>query len=92
MPGETSGRPLLPQTAQMQSFAFAPPSLAPRENQRSESVRTNAERDRDSCCRVDYVFVDEHNRHKRLKGAAQQPCGPRNHKFSSADCNSDESM
>ena len=33
---ETSGRPLLPQTAQMQSFTFAPPTLAPRENQRSE--------------------------------------------------------
>ncbi|KAL5412073.1 hypothetical protein PMIN04_010030 [Paraphaeosphaeria minitans] len=49
MPGETGGRPLLPQTAQMQSFAFAPPTLAPRENQRN------------------YVFVDEHNRHKRLK-------------------------
>jgi len=37
MPGETTGRPLLPQTAQMQSFTFAPPTLAPRENQRSES-------------------------------------------------------
>ncbi|KAF2013414.1 hypothetical protein BU24DRAFT_349768 [Aaosphaeria arxii CBS 175.79] len=33
----------------MQSFTFAPPTLAPRENQRN------------------YVFVDEHNRHKRLK-------------------------
>ncbi|KAL5116257.1 hypothetical protein ACEQ8H_005815 [Pleosporales sp. CAS-2024a] len=49
MPTETSGRPLLPHTAQMQSFTFAPPTLAPRENQRN------------------YVFVDEHNRHKRLK-------------------------
>ena len=38
MPQETSGRPLLPQTAQMQSFTFAPPTLAPRENQRSESI------------------------------------------------------
>lgn len=37
MPTETTGRPLLPQTAQMQSFTFAPPTLAPRENQRSES-------------------------------------------------------
>jgi hypothetical protein len=49
MTGESTGRPLLPQTAQMQSFTFAPPTLAPRENQRN------------------YVFVDEHNRHKRLK-------------------------
>jgi hypothetical protein len=38
MPTETTGRPLLPQTAQMQSFTFAPPTLAPRENQRSESA------------------------------------------------------
>ena len=37
MPIETPGRPLLPHTAQMQSFTFAPPTLAPRENQRSES-------------------------------------------------------
>lgn len=36
MPPDTTGRPLLPQTAQMQSFTFAPPTLAPRENQRSE--------------------------------------------------------
>jgi hypothetical protein len=36
MPTETTGRPLLPQTAQMQSFTFAPPTLAPRENQRSK--------------------------------------------------------
>ena len=36
MAPETTGRPLLPQTAQMQSFTFAPPTLAPRENQRSE--------------------------------------------------------
>ncbi|KAI9834784.1 MAG: hypothetical protein M1819_002870 [Sarea resinae] len=33
----------------MQTFAFAPPNLGPRENQKN------------------YVFVDEHNRHKRLK-------------------------
>jgi hypothetical protein len=42
MPGESSGRPLLPQTAQMQSFSFAPPALAPRENQRSESRHCEA--------------------------------------------------
>ncbi|KAH8732887.1 hypothetical protein GQ44DRAFT_600786 [Phaeosphaeriaceae sp. PMI808] len=57
MPTETTGRPLLPQTAQMQSFTFAPPTLAPRENQRN------------------YVFVDEHNRHKRLKATTNAwPC------------------
>jgi hypothetical protein len=38
MPTETTGRPLLPQTTQMQQFTFAPPALAPRENQRSESL------------------------------------------------------
>lgn len=42
MPGESSGRPLLPQTAQMQSYTFAPPTLAPRENQRSEFGRRDA--------------------------------------------------
>ncbi|KAI9662439.1 MAG: hypothetical protein M1821_008606 [Bathelium mastoideum] len=42
-------RPLLPQTVQMQSFNFAPPAQAPRENQKT------------------FVFVDEQNRHKRLK-------------------------
>lgn len=42
MSQETTGRPLLPQTAQMQSFTFAPPALAPRENQRSESLRPRA--------------------------------------------------
>jgi len=38
MPPEVAGRPLLPQTAPMQSFTFAPPTLAPRENQRSECL------------------------------------------------------
>ncbi|KAF1949084.1 hypothetical protein CC80DRAFT_280963 [Byssothecium circinans] len=70
MPGETTGRPLLPQTAQMQSFTFAPP-LAPRENQRN------------------YVFVDEHNRHKRLKVMrACEGCRRRKIKCDAATTNS----
>lgn len=35
MAGENAGRPLLPQTAQVQSFTFATPTMAPRENQKS---------------------------------------------------------
>lgn len=42
-------RRILPQSAQMQSFAFVPNSFGSREPQKN------------------YVFVDEHNRHKRLK-------------------------
>ncbi|RDW87690.1 hypothetical protein BP5796_03384 [Coleophoma crateriformis] len=49
MAGEPGTRRLLPQSSQMQSFAFAPDNFGPRENQKN------------------YVFVDEHNRHKRLK-------------------------
>ncbi|KAI9720024.1 MAG: hypothetical protein M1812_003150 [Candelaria pacifica] len=49
MASDIGPRPLLPQSTQVQSFSFAPPNAAPRENQKN------------------YVFVDEHNRHKRLK-------------------------
>ncbi|KAL2129139.1 hypothetical protein VTI74DRAFT_8174 [Chaetomium olivicolor] len=51
MSTDPTARRLLPQTAQMGSFSFAPPVYQPppRETQKN------------------YVFVDEHNRHKRLK-------------------------
>ncbi|KAL2023263.1 hypothetical protein VTK56DRAFT_3386 [Thermocarpiscus australiensis] len=51
MSNDSAARKLLPQTAQMGSFSFAPPAYQqqPRETQKN------------------YVFVDEHNRHKRLK-------------------------
>jgi hypothetical protein len=52
----------------MQSFSFAPANLVPQENQKSaryfSEYRNSARTDRGT----DYVFVDEHNRHKRLKG------------------------
>ncbi|KAK8236464.1 hypothetical protein IWZ00DRAFT_120463 [Phyllosticta capitalensis] len=71
MAGDSSARPLLPQIAQMQNFPFAPPSLAPRENQRN------------------YVFVDEHNRHKRLKVMrACEGCRRRKIKCDAATTNS----
>ncbi|PVI03710.1 hypothetical protein DM02DRAFT_520178 [Periconia macrospinosa] len=55
----------------MQSFTFAPPALAPRENQRN------------------YVFVDEHNRHKRLKVMrACEGCRRRKIKCDAATTNS----
>ncbi len=50
----------------MQSFSFAPNNYGQRENQKSarpsplKNVKPNGF--------SDYVFVDEHNRHKRLKG------------------------
>ncbi|SPO02284.1 related to Cutinase transcription factor 1 alpha [Cephalotrichum gorgonifer] len=47
MSNDPSGRRILPQSAQMGTFAFAP--------QQAPQTQKN------------YVFVDEHNRHKRLK-------------------------
>ncbi|KAI9740988.1 MAG: hypothetical protein M1834_002699 [Cirrosporium novae-zelandiae] len=49
MANDPGGRRLLPQTAQMQTFSFTPPSQPPPTGPKN------------------YVFVDEHNRHKRLK-------------------------
>jgi len=51
----------------MQSFSFAPNNFGQRENQKSALIalpRENGLANYGS----DYVFVDEHNRHKRLKG------------------------
>ena len=65
MSNDPATRRLLPQSAQMGSFSFAPQQQAyqaqPRETQKN------------------YVFVDEHNRHKRLKGesAPTRPAGRR---------------
>ncbi|KAK3330090.1 hypothetical protein B0H66DRAFT_469213 [Apodospora peruviana] len=51
MSNDPTVRPLLPQTSQMNSFSFAPPAY----QQQPRETQKN------------YVFVDEHNRHKRLK-------------------------
>ena len=67
MSNDSATRRLLPQSAQMGSFSFAPQQTyqQPRETQKSALiprvlvVLANP---------IDYVFVDEHNRHKRLKG------------------------
>ena len=51
--GHNYHRPLLPQTTQMQSFTFAPPTLAPRENQRSMyQSRSAARSEADTTCRL----------------------------------------
>ncbi|KIH88085.1 C6 finger domain protein [Sporothrix brasiliensis 5110] len=51
--GDPSERRILPQSSQMNSFSFAPPAY---QQPPPETQQKN------------YVFVDEHNRHKRLKG------------------------
>ncbi|KAK4241570.1 hypothetical protein C8A03DRAFT_12179 [Achaetomium macrosporum] len=51
MSNDPTARRLLPQTSQMGSFSFAPPAY----QQPPRETQKN------------YVFVDEHNRHKRLK-------------------------
>jgi hypothetical protein len=75
MSTDSGVRRLLPQGSQMQNFTFAPASFMPRENQKSTHVpflsrimiAPTVSPDRLTVS-VDYVFVDEHNRHKRLKG------------------------
>ncbi|KAJ5612418.1 hypothetical protein N7510_005612 [Penicillium lagena] len=59
----------------MQGYTFTPPSGPPREGQKSPSYP------RKLICLLrvipNYVFVDEHNRHKRLKGTRKKlriPC------------------
>ena len=49
----------------MQTFAAVPINSA---GQRSEQSYTTDARSRTDHLDVDFVFVDEHNRHKRLKG------------------------
>jgi hypothetical protein len=61
-------RRLLPQSSQMQSFSFAPANLVPQENQKSARYFSEYRNSARTDCGTDYVFVDEHNRHKRLKG------------------------
>jgi hypothetical protein len=74
MSGDPAVRRLLPQNSQMQSFSFTPANFGPRENQKSAQPiylrlcpYKNCERGLTNFL-IDYVFVDEHNRHKRLKG------------------------
>jgi hypothetical protein len=74
MAGEAGARPLLPQTAQLQSFGFVqqqPPPPARQEQQRSTIIATPIGAFITDQSLPDYVFVDEHNRHKRLKGNSQ---------------------
>lgn len=76
MSNDPTARRLLPQTSQMGSFSFAPQAYQqqPRETQKSapgvEFSMFCVDSNRVS---LDYVFVDEHNRHKRLKGMSLLP-------------------
>jgi len=66
----TENRPLLPQHQHtMQNFSFAPPNLGVTAGEKSvyPLKYTYTFRQR-WLIDIDYVFVDEHNRHKRLKG------------------------
>ncbi|KAL8649566.1 MAG: hypothetical protein Q9210_004320 [Variospora velana] len=67
---EFDARHTLPQDFPMQSFAFAPPNLGVGDNKKSKRGNTYDITSRLGLCShsLDYVFVDEHNRHKRLKG------------------------
>ena len=66
-------RPLLPQKPAMQNYSFAPPNLGVGGDQKSKQspllrVFQFHGLHNELTKGVDYVFVDEHNRHKRLKG------------------------
>jgi hypothetical protein len=52
----------------MQGYTFVPPSGPPREGQKSEQSMPRRVLRPGANTEADYVFVDEHNRHKRLKG------------------------
>ncbi|EHK98118.1 hypothetical protein M7I_6170 [Glarea lozoyensis 74030] len=72
MSGDPGNRRLLPQSSQMQSFSFAPNNYGQRENQKSAPYLPLLADCFYTDCDPDYVFVDEHNRHKRLKGSHPQ--------------------
>lgn len=70
MAGDPTARPLLPQTTQPQNIAFAPQVMGSREPQQKSAPILHAPNPSSTLTvrLPDYVFVDEHNRHKRLKG------------------------
>lgn len=73
MSNDPSIRRLLPQSSQMSNFSFAPQQYhQPRETQKSALPPCASHRGTGSDFQLaDFVFVDEHNRHKRLKGKAR---------------------
>lgn len=77
----TDNRPLLPhnnmhQGNMLPNYSFAPPNMGLNVDKKSmsrvEMAIPYTYTDRDS----DYVFVDEHNRHKRLKGTSPLAISP----------------
>lgn len=71
MTSETETRPVLPQNFTMQTYSFAPPNLGLGDNKKSKTT-FGAPATFEADHTLDYVFVDEHNRHKRLKGEKQR--------------------
>ena len=80
MSAGTETRTLLPQkygTGMPQSYSFAPPNMGVGADKKSERFSPSSATKRDIAYLLpkfrltessDFVFVDEHNRHKRLKG------------------------
>ena len=64
MAGDPTSRPLLPHAALNPEISFVPQTGQKEPVQRSAYFAVS----RISLTPPDYVFVDEHNRHKRLKG------------------------
>jgi hypothetical protein len=72
---DSPGSPLKLYFAKMQTFALAPANPAGQKSTSSPPTggRPHTSRTVLKLLRVDYVFVDEHNRHKRLKGTCPRP-------------------
>lgn len=82
-------RPLLPQTTPMSQFSFAPPNMGVGDTKKSESELCAPLFAGADGAITDYVFVDEHNRHKRLKVMrACEGCRRRKIKCDAATTNS----
>jgi hypothetical protein len=66
MAGDPTSRPLLPHAALNPELSFVPQSGQKEPVQRSALPAVSGS----LLTPLDYVFVDEHNRHKRLKGVS----------------------
>lgn len=61
-------RPLLPHTMPVHGFSFGPAAMGLTDHKKSKDGPAPHPPHAGLTPRTDYVFVDEHNRHKRLKG------------------------
>ena len=81
MSNDPTVRRLLPQNSQMGTFTFAPPAYQQQPRETQKSAPSTPVSPLVLCPEwdvpdqlLDYVFVDEHNRHKRLKGMQAPRC------------------